>query len=100
RHHMHCSTFPYTTLFRSRVTGRNTPSVINAVFNVRNFWDGRANRRFNGRNPFGDADPNARVLEVTDLGELAKVHVSLNNASLSRSEEHTSELQSRFDIVC
>src|SRR5581483_84685 len=24
-----------------QVTPRNTPSVINAVFNVRNFWDGR-----------------------------------------------------------
>jgi cytochrome c peroxidase/cytoskeletal protein CcmA (bactofilin family) len=66
-----------------RVTGRNTPSAINAVFNVRNFWDGRANRRFNGRNPFGDSDPSARVLRVNDLGELALVHLSINNASLS-----------------
>ena len=29
-------------------TGRNTPTMINAVFNDRNFWDGRANRFFNG----------------------------------------------------
>jgi cytochrome c peroxidase len=64
-----------------RVTGRNTPSAINAVFNVRNFWDGRANRRFNGRNPFGDADANAHVLKVDDLGELVPVHVSLDMAS-------------------
>jgi cytochrome c peroxidase len=64
-----------------RVTGRNTPSAINAVFNVRNFWDGRANRRFNGRNPFGDADVNARVLKVNDLGELEPVRISLDLAS-------------------
>jgi cytochrome c peroxidase len=64
-----------------RVTGRNTPSAINAVFNVRNFWDGRASRRFNGRNPFGDADVNARVLRVNDLGELDTVHISLDMAS-------------------
>jgi cytochrome c peroxidase len=36
-----------------QVTGRNAPSVINAVFNRDNFWDGRANHVFNGFNPFG-----------------------------------------------
>jgi len=64
-----------------RVTGRNTPSAINAVFNVRNFWDGRASRRFNGRNPFGDSDPNAQVLGVDDLGDLVPEHISLDMAS-------------------
>ena len=29
-----------------RVGTRNAPSVINAVYNVRNFWDGRASRLF------------------------------------------------------
>ena len=47
------------------VEPRNTPSNINAVFNFRNFWDGRANNTFNGVNPFGrraiTADPTARV---------------------------------------
>ena len=43
-------------------TGRNSPTTINAVFNDRQFWDGRANNIFNGVNPFGDLDPNARVL--------------------------------------
>ena len=44
-----------------RVTGRNTPTVINAVFHFTNFWDGRANFRFNGENPFGPADSDAGV---------------------------------------
>tara|TARA_R110002072_G_scaffold303069_2_gene492695 strand:- start:21823 stop:24201 length:2379 start_codon:yes stop_codon:yes gene_type:complete len=44
-----------------QVTGRNTPTTINAVFNDRQFWDGRANRYFNGVNPFGDLDKDARV---------------------------------------
>jgi cytochrome c peroxidase len=44
-----------------QVTGRNTPTVINAVFHFTNFWDGRANFRFNGENPFGPADPDAGV---------------------------------------
>ena len=31
-----------------RVEPRNTPTVINAVFNHRNFWDMRAQNLFNG----------------------------------------------------
>ena len=76
-------TFNVNGLNTRRVTGRNTPSTVNAIFNVRNFWDGRANRRFNGRNPFGDSDPNARMLRVNDLGELDLVRISINNASLA-----------------
>jgi hypothetical protein len=30
-----------------QVTSRNAPTVINAVFNLRNFWDGRASNIFN-----------------------------------------------------
>jgi cytochrome c peroxidase len=41
-----------------RVTGRNSPSVIGAVFFRDNFWDGRANNRFNGKNPFGNTGNN------------------------------------------
>ena len=48
-----------------RVEPRNTPSVINSVFNFDNFWDGRARNIFNGVNPFGDLDPDARVLRVS-----------------------------------
>ncbi len=44
-----------------QTTGRNTPSVINAVFNLRNFWDGRAQTIFNGANPFGKHDASAKV---------------------------------------
>jgi cytochrome c peroxidase len=49
-----------------QVTGRNAPSVINAAFFVRQFWDGRANRFFNGENIFGSQDPNAGVWEHAD----------------------------------
>jgi cytochrome c peroxidase len=48
-----------------RVPPRNTPSAIGAVFNLRNFWDGRANLFFNGVNPFGMLDPSARVNTTT-----------------------------------
>jgi cytochrome c peroxidase len=67
-----------------RVTGRNAPSAINAVFNFANFWDGRANNIFNGSSPFGDADPDAGVY-VTDPanGNLVKVRVRIPMASLA-----------------
>jgi cytochrome c peroxidase len=44
-----------------QVTGRNPPTVINAAFNVRQFWDGRANPWFNGVDPFGPTNAQARV---------------------------------------
>src|SRR5262249_39793206 len=64
-----------------RVTGRNTPTNINAVFNHRNFWDGRAQNEFNGNNPFGIRDPNANVL--INSGGLSKIQISLPNSSLA-----------------
>ena len=51
------SGFSIASLNVRHVTPRNTPSVINAVFNVRNLWDGRASDIFTGVTPFGDSDP-------------------------------------------
>ncbi len=65
-----------------QVTGRNTPTNINAIFNFRNFWDGRANNIFNGVNPAGPNDPTATVLQVGPNGPVA-VTVSIPNASLA-----------------
>lgn len=66
-----------------RVEPRNTPTVINAVFNHRQFWDGRAENVFNGRNGTGDRDPNAKVVEVKPDGALAQVAVRLVDSSLA-----------------
>jgi len=66
-----------------QVTGRNAPTVINAVYNDRNFWDGRANRFFNGVNPFGDMDPDAKVWRSNKNGALRQVRILLDNASLA-----------------
>ncbi|MBI4311847.1 MAG: hypothetical protein HY681_08695 [Chloroflexi bacterium] len=65
-----------------QVTGRNTPTAINAVFNFRNFWDGRANNDFNGVNPFGQRDPDAGVWKSVD-GSLKKVAVVIPLSSLA-----------------
>lgn len=66
-----------------RVEPRNTPTVINAVFNLRNFWDGRAQDRFNGVNPHGRRDKNAYVWKAYSADNLEKVSIDLNNASLA-----------------
>src|SRR5207302_10611838 len=50
------------------VEPRNTPTMINAAFNHRNFWDGRARAEFNGVNPIGQLDPAAKVAQVPALG--------------------------------
>src|SRR5438105_6099935 len=69
--------FPYTTLFRSRV--KDLPGV--RYHTIRGTLDcaGVAERK-QGRSKYGDA---GTVERATD-----------------RSEEHTSELQSRVDLVC
>jgi cytochrome c peroxidase len=65
-----------------QVTGRNTPSVINAVFNFTNFWDGRASAFFNGVNPFGPQDTTAGVwFNINNT--LVKQPISMEFASLA-----------------
>jgi cytochrome c peroxidase len=80
-----------------QATGRNAPSVINAVFNFANFLDGRANHFFNGVDPFGPMNSEARVyintgngLALLDMADLqldaqgqATNPYALNNASLA-----------------
>lgn len=65
-----------------QVTRRNAPSVINAVYAFRTFWDGRASNIFSGWTPFGDADPRANVIVDTDRG-LVKVALRIDHASLA-----------------
>ncbi|MDH5528100.1 MAG: ankyrin repeat domain-containing protein [Nitrospirota bacterium] len=66
-----------------RVTGRNTPSVINAVFNLRNFWDGRAAAGFNGVSPFGQHDPAAQVWTVDASGQPSLTSILMELSSLA-----------------
>lgn len=48
-------------LFFRKVEPRNTPTVIGACRNNKNFWDGRAKPNFNGVNPHGLADREASI---------------------------------------
>src|SRR5438105_12780668 len=73
--------FPYTTLFRSPV-----PEEVQAAVEPRVREAHRVGRRHLAG---GDA-----AAEPVDVGEREALHVA------ARSEEHTSELQSRVDLVC
>ena len=63
-----------------QVTARNSPSVINAIFNRENFWDGRAKNVFNGRDPRG-AGVGATVLQARPGGVVVPVAIELVDSS-------------------
>src|SRR2546428_7986022 len=76
--------FPYTTLFRSRVccgTRKEDPSA-----------------------KLGKSSSGAAIIGLVLLMKLLKLKLARFNrvgfTTLVRSEEHTSELQSRSDLVC
>jgi cytochrome c peroxidase len=75
--------FHVGTLNTRQVEPRNTPTVINAVFYHRNFWDGRANNIFNGSNNWGERDPNAGVWVKTADQKVVKQRLHLINSSLA-----------------
>lgn len=66
-----------------RVTQRNAPTVINAVFNHRNFWDGRASNVFNGSSPWGERDAGAGVWIRKADGTVVRQRLNLINSSLA-----------------
>ncbi len=65
-----------------RVTSRNAPSIYNAVFNPRLFWDGSANNVFNGVNPFGPRDSQAGIW-VWKRRQLTFEPMRLENSALA-----------------
>jgi len=68
-----------------RVEPRNTPSVINAIFNHRSFWDGRANNIFNGSSLWGERDTNKEtgVWIKINSRRVKKERLHLINSSLA-----------------
>jgi cytochrome c peroxidase len=66
-----------------RVEPRNTPTMINAVFNHRNFWDMRAQDLFNGVSPFGARDSSAFLYSAENPENPQKVRVLIEQSSLA-----------------
>ncbi len=65
------------------VAARNAPTVINAVFNYRNFWDGRANNSYNGFSPWGERDTNNGLWLKTGARTVIPYRLHLQNSSLA-----------------
>src|SRR5438067_4965013 len=84
--------FPYTTLFRSPAPAGTRPAA-----GGRRARDAcrRGRRRASALNRLGCAL--GRLEELPGPPDQLAVRVDL---AVPRSEEHTSELQSRFDLVC
>jgi cytochrome c peroxidase len=61
---------------------RQAATMINAVFNFSNFWDGRANNTFNGFNPFGTLDQ-VTMLKVNTGTALSQDFAAVTNSSLA-----------------
>src|SRR3712207_7699792 len=78
--------FPYTTLFRSW-----RGAVMSPAQNCLRGRDGRLGRRFAGR---------GNIRTVLPTRPPRTPEASPDDARQARSEEHTSELQSRQYLVC
>ncbi len=81
-----------------RVEPRNTPTVINALFNHSNFWDGRAHNLFNGVSVIGPLDPGAMIWVAGPGGTLSQDEVRIANSSLASQAvgPPTSDLEMSF----
>jgi len=80
-----------------RVEPRNTPTVINAAFNHRNFWDGRANNVFNGADHNGPRNSAARIHE-NQGGNLVEIQVAFENSALA--SQAVGPPNSDFEMAC
>src|SRR5206468_11018265 len=91
--HPRATLFPYTTLFRSETVmwSRTLRASISAIALVV---------------VIGSAAPSHAFSEISfeyfesNLSPYGSWHVSASFGRVWRSEEHTSELQSRSDLVC
>src|SRR5699024_11856417 len=91
--------FPYTTLFRSPAdyVTRTNSDLANDLGNLLNRTVAMVNQYLGGEIPSLGSVQNDFDSE---LEAVAAEAIEGFNSSLERSEEHTSELQSRFDLVC
>ncbi len=113
------SPFHANQLIYRQVEPRHTPTTINAVFNYRQFWDGRANNVFNGVDPFGPRTYVRRFTDPTDpnqafgnpiargLGVLVArggaAHVELDQPSIKHSSlasQSLGPMLSDQELVC
>src|SRR5690606_41585925 len=92
--------FPYTTLFRSLPT-EGTLKLAGHELDIRSQASWKPHRKdfqIVFQDPYTSLNPRHTVFEI--LAEPMRVHGMCSSRDLPRSEEHTSELQSRENLVC
>src|SRR5207249_7743099 len=91
--------FPYTTLFRSREHGdeREAGALEEGAERELEVLE---HVRGRGLGVGGQREDRSRAERFTHVSTLTPDPRPLIPIHISRSEEHTSELQSRFDLVC
>src|SRR5690606_41975804 len=92
------SLFPYTTLFRSLSSGRL--SLLKSTNDTTNLPDSLSAVLDTTRNAlqigaYNSPDTTNNINDSTD-----RYFMAWHNVRIFRSEEHTSELQSRENLVC
>src|SRR5699024_12133500 len=89
--------FPYTTLFRSVLTdGTDERAIARGVFDAYT----RLNLRYSQLAPLTMWDEKNTGSNLPAQIEIYAGDAHPDSYEFLRSEEHTSELQSRFDLVC
>src|SRR5689334_23778547 len=83
------SLFPYTTLFRS-----------DQLILERQLWLDTDGRGWTFQDRLGGQLRRSWRLEMPAPATLGRAAVQAQDQPLTRSEEHTSELQSQFQLVC
>src|SRR5690625_6689487 len=84
---------PYTTLFRSVSAGEDTITVGSHTFKA-------LAERDPANLPWGELGADVVIESTGIFTDATKAKVHLESGAKKRSEEHTSELQSRGHLVC
>src|SRR5206468_12728946 len=98
--HPRSTLFPYTTLFRSGVLQKQTAQRHASTFTARKDFHWSV-RRWATQSIHRHLQTRIQIPGVELIELLLHLALSLQQlVHLIRSEEHTSELQSRSDLVC
>src|SRR5207249_9934605 len=91
--------FPYTTLFRSHL-GTTTSLALLASGTDGLFFNSREVSTSSARPALSLTFSPTPPADTTPPDPPSELDASVTGNQVDRSEEHTSELQSRFDLVC
>src|SRR5699024_11324303 len=91
--------FPYTTLFRSQEASASLKTSVQAQSPTDTEPTSAASDSAKSSHQAEYSKEHADRLRL-DESDAADGQISADDRQAQRSEEHTSELQSRFDLVC